>query len=109
MSRSVDACCFDDSSRFVRKALLEIEELDAGGREAWMHDGRKLERLHEYWFYLVLDAMAASSMAAATIGSPKKSFNHLVAAVLDQGSAVRGAKRVVLLSSDDERAAAEIG
>ena len=37
-----------------------------------------------------------------------KGFNHLVAAVLDQGPAVHGGKRVVLLTSDDDDATAEI-
>jgi predicted dinucleotide-binding enzyme len=38
-----------------------------------------------------------------------KGFNHLVAAVLDQDPAVHGGRRVVLLASDDDGAAAEIG
>ena len=37
-----------------------------------------------------------------------KGFNHLVAAVLDQDPAVHGGKRVVLLTSDDDDATAEI-
>ena len=38
-----------------------------------------------------------------------KGFNHLVAAVLDQDSAVHGGRRVVFLAADDDGAAAEIG
>ena len=38
-----------------------------------------------------------------------KGFNHLVAKVLDQDTAVHGGKRVVFLASDDEGAADEIG
>jgi predicted dinucleotide-binding enzyme len=38
-----------------------------------------------------------------------KGFNHLVAAVLGQDPAPHGGKRVVLLASDDDGAAAEIG
>ena len=38
-----------------------------------------------------------------------KSFNHLVAAVLDQDPAVHGGRRVVFLASDDDAAAVEIG
>jgi 8-hydroxy-5-deazaflavin:NADPH oxidoreductase len=38
-----------------------------------------------------------------------KGFNHLVAAVFDQGPAVHGGRRVVFLASDDDGAAAEIG
>jgi 8-hydroxy-5-deazaflavin:NADPH oxidoreductase len=38
-----------------------------------------------------------------------KSFDHLVAAVLDQDPAVHGGKRVVFLTSDDDGAAEEIG
>lgn len=38
-----------------------------------------------------------------------KGFNHLIAAILDQGPAVQGGRRVVFLASDDDDAAAEIG
>src|SRR5512133_2964031 len=38
-----------------------------------------------------------------------KGFNHLLAAVLDQDPAVQGGRRVVLLASDDDGAAEEIG
>jgi predicted dinucleotide-binding enzyme len=38
-----------------------------------------------------------------------KGFNHLVASVLEQGSAVRGGKRVVFLAGDDEAATQEVG
>jgi predicted dinucleotide-binding enzyme len=38
-----------------------------------------------------------------------KGFNHLVAAVLGQDPAVHGGRRVVLLASDDDGAAEEIG
>jgi predicted dinucleotide-binding enzyme len=38
-----------------------------------------------------------------------KGFNHLVAAVLDQGPAVHGGRRVVFLASDDDGAAVEVG
>jgi len=38
-----------------------------------------------------------------------KGFNHLVAAVLEQGPAVHGGRRVVFLASDDDGATAEIG
>ncbi|WP_420231540.1 NADPH-dependent F420 reductase [Pseudomonas sp. ABY48] len=38
-----------------------------------------------------------------------KGFNHLAAAILDQGPAVQGGRRVVFLASDDDAAAAEVG
>ncbi|MCC4597656.1 NADPH-dependent F420 reductase [Xanthomonas campestris pv. phormiicola] len=38
-----------------------------------------------------------------------KGFNHLVAAVLAQGPAAHGGRRVVFLASDDDDAATEIG
>ena len=38
-----------------------------------------------------------------------KGFNHLVAAVLDQDPAVHGGRKVVLLASDDDGAADEVG
>ena len=38
-----------------------------------------------------------------------KGFNHLVAAALEQGPAVKGGRRVVFLASDDDGAADQIG
>jgi predicted dinucleotide-binding enzyme len=46
---------------------------------------------------------------AFTGGRVVKSFNHLVAGVLEQDPAVHGGRRVVFLASDDDGAAAEIG
>lgn len=74
LSRSVDAFCFDDGIRFVRRgAVLEIEEVDVALRAAWTRDGRKLERLHAYWLCRALDAFADSPMATQCIGRPE---NH---------------------------------
>ena len=42
-------------------------------------------------------------------GKLVKGFNHLIAAVLDQGAAAHGGRRVVFLASDDAGAEAEIG
>jgi 8-hydroxy-5-deazaflavin:NADPH oxidoreductase len=46
---------------------------------------------------------------AFTGGRLVKGFNHLVAAILEQDTAVHGGRRVVFLASDDDDAAAEIG
>jgi predicted dinucleotide-binding enzyme len=46
---------------------------------------------------------------AFTGGRLVKGFNHLGAAVLDQGSAVHDGRRIVFLASDDDGAATEIG
>lgn len=74
VSRSADAFSYDDGIRFVRKEMvLEIEETDPARRAAWQRDGRKLTRLHEYWFYRALIEFEASDMAAQTIGRPE---NH---------------------------------
>ncbi|MDM0067058.1 hypothetical protein [Variovorax sp. J31P207] len=74
MSRSVDAFCFDDAIRFVRRGnVLEIEQIDQASRLAWERDGRKLARLHEYWFYRAMAEFRDSSLATQTIGRPE---NH---------------------------------
>ncbi|ANH69185.1 NADPH-dependent F420 reductase [Mitsuaria sp. 7] len=53
---------------------------------------------------------SAQAVAQAFTGaSLVKGFNHLVAAVLEQDPAVKGGRRVVFLSSDDDAAATEIG
>lgn len=74
VSRSADAFSYDDGIRFVRDGkTLKIEETDPVTRAAWSRDGRKLARLHEYWFYRALDEFAGSEIATHTIGRPE---NH---------------------------------
>jgi hypothetical protein len=69
MSQSVDAFCFDDAIRFVRRGdRLEIEELDRSARAAWRRDGQKLARLHGYWLCRALDEFVETGMAAQQIG-----------------------------------------
>jgi Holliday junction resolvase-like predicted endonuclease len=56
IGRSADAFCYDDSIRFVRhEDRLEIVEVDSAARTAWQNDGRKLRRLHDYWFHRAMD------------------------------------------------------
>ena len=60
VDRSAHAFSYDDSIRFVRLGdRLEIVEVDASVRAAWQRDGRKLERLHGYWFHRAVDAFVA--------------------------------------------------
>ena len=60
IDRSANAFSYDDGIRFVRDGdRLEIEELDPAARSAWQRDGRKLDRLHGYWFHRALDAFVA--------------------------------------------------
>lgn len=74
VSQSADAFSYDDGIQFVRRGTtLEIMEVDAGLRTAWQRDGRKLARLHEYWFYRAMDAFMLSGRATETIGRPE---NH---------------------------------
>lgn len=58
-----------------------------------------------------LDGLQSSAVVAKAFTGARlvKSFNHLVAAVLEQNPAVHGGARVVFLASDDDGAAAEIG
>jgi len=74
VSRFADAFSYDDGVRFVRHGTaLEIVEVDAALRAAWWRDGRKLARLHVYWFHRGIDVFALSGKAAETIGRPE---NH---------------------------------
>lgn len=74
VSQSADAFSFDEAVRFVRNGqVLSIEEVNPSLRAAWWRDGRKLARLHEYWFYRALDEFERSGMAAQQIGRPE---NH---------------------------------
>lgn len=58
-----------------------------------------------------LGGLSSSTLVAKTFTEARlvKGFNHLPAATLDQDPTVRGGRRVVFLSSDDEGAATEIG
>ena len=70
--RSAEAFCYDDSIRFERHGdRLEIVELDPDERVAWQNDGRKLERLHGYWFHRAIDTyveQVASDPAKWSLG-----------------------------------------
>lgn len=71
-ARSADAFSYDDGIKFVRQAeRLEIVEVDPSASLAWRRDGRKLDRLHGYWFHRALAAFADSDAARATMGRPE--------------------------------------
>jgi len=74
-ARSADAFCYDDGIRFERHGKrLDIVEMEPAERIAWQNDGRKLERLHGYWFYRAIDTyveQVASDPAKAVIGRPE--------------------------------------
>ena len=75
VDRSAHAFSYDDSIRFVRQGdRLEIVEVDPAARSAWQRDGRKLERLHGYWFHRAVDAFVAhvaADPARWAIGRPE--------------------------------------
>ncbi|MBW0171393.1 MAG: YraN family protein [Hydrogenophaga sp.] len=75
ISRSADAFCYDDSIRFVRhEDRLEIVEIDPAARTAWQNDGRKLRRLHDYWFHRAMDEFVeyvAADQGRWEIGRPE--------------------------------------
>lgn len=74
VAQSAEAFSFNDAVRFVRDGqVLSIEEANPSLRAAWARDGRKLARLHEYWFYRAMDEFVLSGMATRQIGRPE---NH---------------------------------
>ena len=82
-ARSADAFCYDDGIRFERRGdRLEIAEVDPAARAAWQNDGRKLERLHGYWFHRAMDTyveQVASDPAKWAIGRPENSEGNRLA------------------------------
>jgi len=80
LSRSIDAFSYDEAIRFERRdQRLEIVEIDPAARAAWLRDGRKLERLHGYWFYRAFDAFAKSDVANKRIGRPENENDNRLA------------------------------
>jgi len=74
-ARSAEAFCYDDGIRFERQVdRLEIVEVNPAARAAWQTEGRKLERLHGYWFHRAIEAFVeyvASDLARWEIGRPE--------------------------------------
>jgi hypothetical protein len=90
MARSIDAFCHDDSIRFERRGnRLEIVEVDPASRARWSRDGRKLERLHGYWFYRATNAFAHSAFAHARIGRPENEVHNRLACIRALGTQLR--------------------
>jgi hypothetical protein len=70
LSRSVDAFCYDDAISFeLVGTTLEIVERDTTIRTAWDRDGKKLARLHNYWYYRAWCVFHESGMSEIQIGS----------------------------------------
>lgn len=73
-TESVDVFCFDDSVRFeMSETGIRIVDCDLLAKQAWAHDGEKLNRLHQYWFYRALGSFVDSGLAAEPMGRPE---NH---------------------------------
>jgi len=80
LSRSIDAFSYDEAIRFERRdQRLEIVEIDPEAKATWLRDGRKLERLHGYWFYRAFDAFAKSDVANKRIGRPENENDNRLA------------------------------
>ena len=74
LSRSVHAFCYDDSIRFeFAGADLVIIEHEPDAPSAWIRNGKKLARLHGYWYCRAMDEFVSSGMATKRIGTPE---NH---------------------------------
>ena len=84
-TRSAEAFCYADHIRFERRDdRLEIVELDKGALSAWKSDGRKLELLHNYWFYRAIEAFVAHVAADVRrweIGRPENAEANRLAYV----------------------------
>ena len=105
-SRSADAFSFDDGIEFVRKGeVLEIVERDPGAREAWGRDGRKLGRLHNYWFYWAMDELIHCGLAEQAIGLPENHEANRLAYI----KAIRTLLRLTEVYGLDETVATETG
>ncbi|WP_210397367.1 hypothetical protein [Motiliproteus sediminis] len=80
MTRSVDAFCYDDGIRFeFSGSELVIVERDLRLRQIWEHNGEKLARLHQYWFYRAVQVFMGSGLAEAQMGRAENSEQNQLA------------------------------
>jgi len=106
ITRSADAFSFDDGIRFLRRGeRLEIEEVDPTARAAWRRNGRKLARLHGYWFYRAMDEFVSSDMATQLIGSQENHEANRLAYI----SAMRSKLRLTEVYGVDETVKTDSG
>ncbi|MCK5665810.1 MAG: hypothetical protein KAI17_20120, partial [Thiotrichaceae bacterium] len=60
LSQSVDAFCYDDSIRFeFSGSELIIVTINPDEESAWHRNGKKLSRLHNYWYYRALESFSS--------------------------------------------------
>ena len=70
LAESVDAYCFDDSSRFrAINGSAIIDVIDQPAKEKWQEGNNKLLTLQGYWFNRGWQAFEASEMSKQVIGS----------------------------------------
>lgn len=106
ITRSADAFSFDDGIRFLRRGeRLEIEEVDPTVRAAWQRNGRKLARLHGYWFYRAMDEFVSSGMATQLIGSQENHEANRLAYI----NAIRAKLRLTEVYGVDETVKTDSG
>lgn len=69
ISQSAEAFSYNDDIEFVlNEGQLELIERNPSGREAWMWEEAKLNRLHGYWLYRGMDALIESKDLLARVG-----------------------------------------
>jgi len=106
ISQSADAFSYDDGIQFIRREeRLEIEEVDPTALAAWRRNGRKLARLHGYWFYRALDEFVSSDMATQLIGRPENHEANRLAYI----SAMRTQLRLTEVYGVDETVITDTG
>ncbi len=91
LSRSIDAFCYDDSVRFVRKGDrgLDLLEVDRAAKARWFRDGRKLDLLHGYWLHRALDEFERPGLALQRFGPAENEDDKRWACVKAQRTCLR--------------------
>jgi hypothetical protein len=74
---TIDCFCFDEDYdiRFEGERLILYPRVNPEGYE-WGRNGKKLERLHQYWHIRALDVFMNSGFAFQRIGKPENEENN---------------------------------
>ena len=80
LSQSVDAFCYNDNIRFeLSGSELIIVKLAPDKESAWDRNGKKLSRLHNYWYYRALESFSSPELDTFLVGRLGHNEMNLIA------------------------------
>jgi hypothetical protein len=104
VGRTINCFCFDEDYgiRFEGERLIVYPRVNLEGYE-WGQNGKKLDRLHQYWHFRAIDEFIKLDLAFERFGSPENEEDNRFAYI----SAIRTKLELIEIYSLDDKIATD--